>query len=152
MALPLIQSRQHDQVMSRDQLLRLFFVTDGKDGVIGLEHGLRHRRQELCSAMLMFLKADENSAKTVEQLRLRDRLTNQRRAARNLQTVPLIGEAIRSEQVVGTRLPRPSLVGRRLLAQHIASGHQHKDDGGGEHGDTKGRPAEEAERGEAARP
>ena len=90
-ALPLIQSRQRDQVVSRDQLLRLFFVTDGEDGVIGLEHGLRQRRQELCSAMLMFLKADENSAKTVEQLRLRNRLTNQRRAARNLQTVPLIG-------------------------------------------------------------
>ena len=152
MALPLIQSRQHDQVMSCDQLLRLFFVTDGEDGVIGLEHGLRHRRHELCSAMLMFLKAHENSAKTVEQLRLRSRLTNQRRAARNLQTVPLIGEAIRFEQVVGTRLPRLRLVGRHLLAQHIASGHQHKDDGGGERGDAEGRPAEEAERGEAARP
>src|SRR5580693_6235995 len=107
--------------MSRDQLLRLLFAADGEDRVIGLEHGRRQRRQELFSAVLMFLEAHENSAKAVEQLYLRNRSIDQRRAARDLQAVPFIGEAERSEQVVGTRLPRPGLLGSHLLAQHIAS-------------------------------
>ena len=72
-ALPLIQARQRDQVISRSQLLRLFFAADHINSVIGLEHGLRHRRQKLCSAMRMFLKADEDGAKAVEQLHARNR-------------------------------------------------------------------------------
>jgi len=70
--LPLIQSRQRDQVISRGQLLRLFFAADHINSVIGLEHGLRHCWQKLCSAMRMFLEADEDGAKPVEQLHLRN--------------------------------------------------------------------------------
>jgi hypothetical protein len=70
--LSLIQSRQNDQFISGDQLLQLFFVADRVNSVIGLEHGLGHRRQKLFSAVLpMFLEADDDGAKAVEQLHLR---------------------------------------------------------------------------------
>ena len=61
-----IESRQHDQVVRRDELLRLLFATDDKDGVVGLEHGLRHRRQKLLSSVRMFLEADEHDAEAVD--------------------------------------------------------------------------------------